>query len=179
MVQAADSAACTFVSGSRVSEGNVEMIQEHDYRLDLRTDGSTAAAMTAPDRELPALEVTSPPEFGGPEGTWSPEHLFVASVSACLMTTFQAIAANSKLDTIDYADSPEGHMERDDSGLYRMSSVTLRPRVTISDPAQADRVNRLLEKAKSVCLISRSIQSDVTMEATVEVASSVGGMPPG
>lgn len=155
------------------------MIQEHDYRLELRTDGSTTGVMTAPDEGLPAMEVSSPPEFGGPKGTWSPEHLFVASVSACLMTTFQTIAANSKLETIDYADSPEGHMVRDESGLYRMSSITLRPRVTIPDPDKVDKTNRLLDKAKTACLISRSIQSEVKMEATVEVASPVGGRATG
>lgn len=150
------------------------MIQEHDYRLALRTGGTMVGTITAPDDGLPALEVASPPVFGGPEGTWSPEHLLVASVSACVMTTFQAIAANSKLETIDYADSSEGHMERDGTGLYRISSITLRPRVTIADPDRVDRAYRLLEKAKAACLISRSIQSEVRMESTVEVTSSVG-----
>lgn len=151
------------------------MIQEHDDRLHLRTDGSGQGVIDAPDDELPGLGVSAPPEFGGPGGVWSPEYLFVASVSACLMTTFQAIAANSRLETLDYADAPEGHMERDEGGLYRMTSVTLHPRVTVSDPDKIDKANRLLEKAKAACLISRSIHSEVRMEPTVQVASSAEG----
>ncbi|MFP3913711.1 MAG: OsmC family protein [Actinomycetota bacterium] len=145
------------------------MIQEHDYQLDLQTtDG--LGELTGVDDELPTLAVTSPPEFGGPGGRWSPEHLFVASVATCLMTTFRAIATNSKLEYLEYSDRPTGHMERDESGLYRMSSVTLRPRVTISDPEQADKTHRLLEKAERACLISRSLQAEVRLEPTVETA---------
>ena len=45
------------------------------------------------------IEVVTPPEFPkGIEGKWSPEHLFVAAVNSCFMTTFLAVAENSKLD---------------------------------------------------------------------------------
>ena len=47
---------------------------------------------------LPSLEVATPPEFPAVHpGIWSPEHLYTAAAEACLMTTFLAIAANSKL----------------------------------------------------------------------------------
>jgi organic hydroperoxide reductase OsmC/OhrA len=48
---------------------------------------------------LPTIQVATPPEF--PKGVpnyWSPEHLFVAAANVCLMTTFLAIAENSKLE---------------------------------------------------------------------------------
>ncbi|RYD87166.1 MAG: hypothetical protein EOP50_21205 [Sphingobacteriales bacterium] len=41
------------------------------------------------------ITVATPPEFAkGEAGTWSPEHLLVAAVNSCLMTTFLAIAEN-------------------------------------------------------------------------------------
>jgi organic hydroperoxide reductase OsmC/OhrA len=44
------------------------------------------------------IEVATPPEFnGGIAGIWSPEHLLVAAVNSCLMTTFLAVAENFKL----------------------------------------------------------------------------------
>ena len=47
---------------------------------------------------LPTLEVAAPPEFEGREGVWTPEHLYVGAVLSCFMTTFLAIAENSKLE---------------------------------------------------------------------------------
>jgi organic hydroperoxide reductase OsmC/OhrA len=50
----------------------------------------------------PCIEVATPPEFPkGMPGIWSPEHLFTAAVSSCLMTTFLAIAENSKQEPED------------------------------------------------------------------------------
>jgi organic hydroperoxide reductase OsmC/OhrA len=53
-----------------------------------------------------------------------------------------------------------------------MTEVTLRPRVVIADPVKADRAVRLLEKAEKVCLISRSIRSEVHLEPAVEIAAA-------
>jgi len=39
----------------------------------------------------PSIDVTAPPEFKGADGFWTPEHLYVASVNACFVTTFLAI----------------------------------------------------------------------------------------
>ncbi len=103
---------------------------------------------------------------------WSPEHLLVASVSACLMTTFRAIAEMSSLEVVDYSDSATGTLLRGEDGLYQMSAITLRPHVVIADPAKTDRASRLLEKAEKACIISRSITSEVRIEPAVDIAAA-------
>ncbi|MGH3054449.1 MAG: OsmC family protein, partial [Gaiellaceae bacterium] len=44
-----------------------------------------------------SLAIGAPLEFGGTNDVWSPEHLCVAAVNACVMLTFITIAQNSKL----------------------------------------------------------------------------------
>jgi organic hydroperoxide reductase OsmC/OhrA len=149
------------------------MIESHDYLLHIEGTGPKTGIMTADEDGLPALHVASPPEFGGPEAIWSPEHLFVAAVSSCLMTTFRSIADLSKLDIVAYSDDPVGHLVRDESRMYRIESVTLRPRVTISDPEKVDRAIRLLEKAERACLVSRSVSAEIHLEPTVDVVEQV------
>ena len=145
------------------------MIDTHDYPLHLESTGTKTGMLTS-DEGLPKLDVASPPEFGGPAGTWSPEHLFVAAVSSCLMTTFRAIAAMSNLDVVDYSDDPVGHLVREES-LFRIESVTLRPVVVISDADKVDKAWRLLEKAERACLISRSVSAEIRLEGTIEVSA--------
>jgi organic hydroperoxide reductase OsmC/OhrA len=149
------------------------MIDSHDYLLHLDGTGPKTGTLTADEDDLPILHVASPPEFGGPGAVWSPEHLFVAAVSSCLMTTFRTIADLSKLDVVAYSDDPTGHLIRDDSGLYRIEYVTLRPRVTIGDPDKVDRAIRLIEKAEHACLVSRSVSCEINLEPTVDVAEGV------
>lgn len=51
---------------------------------------------------LPDLVASTPPEFKGEAGFWTPEHLFVAAAEFCLMATFPGIAGNSRLPVASY-----------------------------------------------------------------------------
>lgn len=145
------------------------MIESHDYEVELTGTGLNTGSLEAAADKLAALEVASPPEFGGPAGVWSPEHLFVASLAACLMTTFRAIAEASGLEVLEYSDQSSGHLQRGEDRRYSFDTVTLRPRVVIEDEAKIDRTLRLLHKAEEACLISRSVSSQIILEPIVEV----------
>lgn len=149
------------------------MIESHDYVLRLDATGPKTGTIGAPQDHLPELDVASPPEFGGPENVWSPEHFFVAAISSCLMTTFHAIAAASQLEVVSYSDDPVGHLIRADDRMYRFDRVTLRPRVVIADADKVDKARRLLDKAGHACLVSRSVSSEIHLEPVIEVAARV------
>lgn len=146
----------------------------HDYHVTIEGTGDKTGTLRGPLDGLPALEVASPPQFGGPEAVWSPEHLFVASVSACLMTTFRAIAAASGIEVLEYRDHSTGRLVQSEDGLYAIDQITLRPEVLISDDSKPDRAQRILEKAEKVCLIGRSINSTVVLDAAVLQPHHVG-----
>jgi peroxiredoxin-like protein len=144
------------------------MVETHDYPVTVEWRAGkegTAEAVT-----LPALAVASPPEFGGPAGTWSPEHLFVASVASCYMTTFVAIASNSRLEFASLSVPAVGRLVRGEDRRYRIDRITLSPHLALIRGEDRDRAIRILEKAEQVCLISASIRSEVVLEPTLEVA---------
>ena len=132
------------------------MIESHDYEVRLAGEGPKSGSLSAPD-VVASFDVASPPEFGGPAGFWSPEHLYVAALSSCLMTTYKAIAAASKVDVLAYSDQATGHLQRGEDRLYRMAVVTLRPRIAVPE-SQMERARRLVDKAEKACLISRSVK---------------------
>lgn len=143
------------------------MIESHDYQVAITGTGNKTGLLESTSDGLAPMEFASPPEFGGPEKTWSPEHLFVASVAGCLMTTFQAIAANSGIEVLEYTDDATGHLQRGDDRRYSIDRITLRPTVVISADSNPDKTYRLLEKAEEACLIGRSIVSERILEPTV------------
>ena len=118
---------------------------------------------------LPEIEVATPPEFRGHENVWSPEHLFVAAVNSCFMTTFLAIAEASKLDFVSFAAGAVGKLERQDGRGYAVTEIVVRPRLTVLRTQDAERAARILEKAEKQCLISNSVRSAVRMEPSVEL----------
>jgi peroxiredoxin-like protein len=116
------------------------------------------------------IEVATPPEFPkGVPGIWSPEHLFTAAVSSCLMTTFLSVAENSKLSFTSFSCKSKGKLEQVD-GKFMMSEIILEPVVTITDEKDRERAERVLQKSEAACLISNSVKSKVTILATIKIA---------
>lgn len=115
------------------------------------------------------INFAAPPEFGGEPGLWTPEHLLLASVATCYVTTLRAVAEASKLE-FDGVEVPvEGKIEKLEGG-FRFTKITLRPEVTISREEDRERMGKVLEKAERVCLVSRSLNSVVVLELTILIA---------
>lgn len=142
---------------------------KHTYDVELNWDEGRQGTLSS-DTLSETIEVATPPEFpGGVEGTWSPEHLFVASVSSCFMTTFTAIAEYSKLKYEALKVPAIGTMSNE-SGKFVMTEIILRPELVIMDEGQKDKALRVLQKAEEACLITRSIKTEVKLEPEVLVA---------
>lgn len=143
-------------------------MEPHYYNVDVSWKSDRKGTMSSPELSE-MIEVATPPQFpGGMENIWSPEHLFTAAISSCFMTTFLAIAANSRLEYSHFEVKSKGKLERVDR-KFIMSEVVLEPVVTISSEDDRRRVLRVLEKSNENCLISRSITSKVVMEPTIIV----------
>jgi peroxiredoxin-like protein len=121
---------------------------------------------------LPDLEIASPPEFGGPRGRWTPEHLFVGSATACWLTTFVAIAEISRLEVAAVDCDAEGVLERGDDRRFSITRIVLRPRVVVRREEDRDRALRLARKAEEACLVSRSMRTVIELEPGVSVAAA-------
>lgn len=139
------------------------------YRTALDHTSGRSADLAA--EGLPVLHVSSPPEFKGEPGLWTPEHLFVAAVDVCTMTTFLAFADRRKLDVTAYRSEAEGVLEFVDGG-YRFTRVTLRPRIRVASAADAEAAERVLREAHEACLIGRSVVAEVRVEPGFEVAET-------
>lgn len=151
-------------------------MEKHEFKIDLKWTGERKGVLSSP--ELAAgksatdnsIEVATPPEFPkGMPNIWSPEHLFTASVSSCLMTTFLAIAENSKLEFKAFECEAIGIMERVER-KFLMTEIILKPKVTLMEEKDRNRAERVLLKSEEMCLITNSIKTKVSMETTIEIA---------
>ncbi len=118
---------------------------------------------------MPEITVATPPEFpGGVPNIWSPEHLFVASANICLMTTFLAIAENSKLNFISYSAGGKGKVEKVD-GKFFVTQIELTPKILVANEHDKERAERIIEKSEKACLISRSMISEIILKPEITV----------
>lgn len=117
--------------------------------------------------ELPGLQVAAPPEFQGEKGSWTPEHLYVASVNSCFVITFLAIAQNSKLEVVSFSAAARGKLEKVEGAGYQVTEIAIRPRLVVRSNRDLERAGRILEKAEKNCLISNSIKTVIRLEPQI------------
>jgi organic hydroperoxide reductase OsmC/OhrA len=141
------------------------------FRYKAETAWSSARRATLSALGKPNIVVGSPPEFKGQPDIWAPEELLVGSVNTCLMLTFLTLAEAKGLVPLEYQSEAEGLLENIE-GKYRITEVTIRPRVTLNGTAELGRAREIMESVEAQCFISNSIKSKVTLTAEFVIASS-------
>jgi len=151
-------------------------MEPHYYNVDINWNQDRKGVMCSPELNRDAnscIEVATPPEFPkGMPGIWSPEHLFTAAVSSCLMTTFLSIAENSKLEFISFSCKSKGKLEQVE-GKFLMTEIILEPTLIITDEKDRERAERVLQKSEGACLISNSVRSKITMIPAIKIGALV------
>ena len=137
----------------------------HFYNIDIKWTKGNEGELSEPT--LPVIHTAVAPPFpGGIPGVWSPEHLFVASINSCLMTSFLIIAENSGLKFESYECRAGGKLEAVE-GKYMISEVVLKPVIKIKFEKDMERARRIILKSENICLISNSVKTRILLEPEV------------
>ena len=121
----------------------------------------------------PEVEVSSPPEFKGEAGIWTPEDMFVASVNVCTLMTFAAFAQNKGLGVASYESDAEGVLEFQE-GSYRFTEIILHPHIVVKSQDDVSKARKIIESAHQKCLVTNSITAQVKIFPEFRVTSSAG-----
>ena len=114
----------------------------------------------------PTMKISSPPEFRGEAGHWTPEDMFVGAVEVCHMATFLTFAAKKQLPIVSYRSHANGVLEFVD-GDYRFTRIVIFPTIVVSGSAVEAEVHATLREAHSHCLVTNSIASIVEINPTL------------
>ena len=142
------------------------MALQHAYQVNLNWEEGRKGLLNSPELNT-SIEGVTPPEFDkGVAGIWSPEHLFIASVSSCFMTTFLAVAEYSKFEFKNLAISANGILEKID-GKFMISEITLKVKLSIQDILDKEKALKLIEKSEKACLITNSVKTIIKLESEI------------
>ena len=127
--------------------------RRHEWRFD---GGAAVAGSSSPD--------VVPTPMSDPAAV-DPEEALVASVSACHMLWFLALAQQAGLDVASYDDKAEGEMGRIAPGRMAMTRIVLRPRIAFAGRSpDGDELERLHREAHERCFIANSLRTEVVVE---------------
>lgn len=148
--------------------------KQHTYALSVRWTGNLGPGTSgyrdyARDHVIeapgkPAISGSSDPAFRGDASRYNPEELLVASLSACHMLWFLHLCSDAGIVVVDYSDAASGTMSENADGSGEFTEVTLRPKVTLADPAREAEAHALHQRAHELCFIARSVRFPVRHE---------------
>jgi organic hydroperoxide reductase OsmC/OhrA len=139
-------------------------IPAYVYETQVKWAGQRRGTLSATG--LPDLEISTPPEFKGEAGFWTPEHLFVAAAEVCLMATFVGIAENSKLKVAGYQSSARGRLDKIEGSGLQFTEIAISVVVTLDSFADRALAERVLAKAEKGCLIANSMVARIRVDPT-------------
>ena len=129
--------------------------------------GSTEGSVVVSGEGLPDLDTQSPPQFGGPEGIWSPETMLSATIANCFILSFRAIARASKFEWTSLECKVDGVLERPDRVTF-FTTFNVHAILKVPAGAKTEMGQRLLEKADHICLITASLKSETVLTTDIQ-----------
>ena len=102
------------------------------FTTDLHWSGDRLGIVSS--SSLRSFSVSTPPEFGGPEGEWSPEHLFLSSITSCFMSTYLVFVNKMKIENTGFECTATGQVELVD-GKYKFTYIHIYPKAFVGNDA--------------------------------------------
>jgi peroxiredoxin-like protein len=132
----------------------------HQYHVN--ASGKSDNSLTISITNLEDLPVAAPANFGGPGDKWSPEDLFMASISSCFVLSFRAIARASKLDWSSIECHSQGTLDKVDAKL-QFTKVVTEVKLVIAENESIEKAELLLHKADKNCLVANSLSTEIAL----------------
>jgi len=133
----------------------------HRYSLTLDSD-----TLVAEPRD--PIRTGTPPEFGGTDAVWSPEHLLLGAALACLKTTFDAYARHQGIAVHAWRGTATGVLAKTRE-VPAFTSIDLEVEL-VTHPGDEARAQALLATAERSCLVSRALSVPVHVTGTISAA---------
>lgn len=146
----------------------IKMRAPHKYEVKLQWDGERKGTLNT-GVSPQSIEVATGSDFHkGIKGLWSPEHLYLATLTSCLMTTFLAIAENSNLIFCDFKCNAIATAENVNLSL-EISDVIIKVTVCIPSSKTVQKALRIIAISEKHCVISNSVKTRIHIAPEVIV----------
>lgn len=139
----------------------------HKYQV--AANGKSTGTITLTAEGLEKIDSAAPAQFDGPGDQWSPEDLLVASVADCFILTFRAIAKFSKLEWTALECNVTGILDKVERTTC-FTAFEINAKLQVPEGTDIDKAHKLLEKSEENCLVTNSLNSEISLN--VEVISS-------
>ncbi|MGG1365824.1 OsmC family protein [Priestia megaterium] len=110
-------------------------------------------------------QISIPPEMDGPGVGTNPDEMLLGAAATCYIITLAAMLERSGIHQEALTMESEAVVDVT-NGVFTYERIIHKPHIIITSEfaAQEEKINRLIKKAETSCMISRAIQGNVEIE---------------
>ncbi len=150
------------------------MTEEHEYKVESKWVKDKIVTIQIDGKET--IESAPPIDFWseGPDHTYSPEHLFLASAVTCYGVSIPGVVKRFRTEFTDFHVSGEASLKKGEYG-WEFEHITLNAVIGIPSEKERKKMEKVADRAHKYCLIANSMKCPVYLnyEIVVEEESSL------
>ena len=137
---------------------------KHHFHLQANWPGGRNEVGTIEAGQL-KTNISIPPEMDGPGAGTNPDEMLLGAAATCYIITLAAMLERSGIHQEALTMESEAIVDVT-NGVFTYEKIIHKPHVIVTPEfaAQEEKINRLIKKAETSCMISRAIQGNVEME---------------
>ena len=154
----------------------VQKLQPVTFKTQLNWLGNKKGNLSADDVQG-TIHVATPFQFGGEGQEWSPEHLFLGSISGCFMTTFLLFARKLDVALSNFSCAAMAQINLV-NGKYEFTQINLLVKLNIMDESLRGKTIQVLQKTQQHGLVSNVVKCPVHYRSEIHVGFHVSHKEP-
>lgn len=137
---------------------------KHHFHLQANWPGGRNEVGTIEAGQL-KTNISIPPEMDGPGAGTNPDEMLLGAAATCYIITLAAMLERSGIHQEALTMESEAIVDVT-NGVFTYEKIIHKPHVIVTPKfaAQEEKINRLIKKAETSCMISRAIQGNVEIE---------------
>lgn len=137
---------------------------KHHFHLQANWPGGRNEVGTIEAGQL-KTSISIPPEMDGPGAGTNPDEMLLGAAATCYIITLAAMLERSGIHQEALTMESEAIVDVT-NGVFTYEKIVHKPHVIVTPKfaAQEEKINRLIKKAETSCMISRAIQGNVEIE---------------
>lgn len=140
------------------------------HRYDLTSNWVREKIVTIEIEGKSDFEVATPPDFWpeSPQGTLSPEDLFVASAVSCYGVSLSGVSKSFHAEFTSFKISATGTLHKGEFG-WEFEQITIKPTIIVPTEKDRKRMEKVAERAHRFCVVSNSMKCPVHIDFEILV----------
>ncbi len=131
--------------------------------ISTKLDWKNGACCSANFGAVDTISVTSKTALADNPKAWSPVHMLLSAAETCFFVTFQMIADKSHVSFSHFSSEATAEIGMPDGKHHAITSITIKPKVTLINEADRQKLDVLFQKAEEYCTVANSLNFKVVI----------------